>query len=177
MNELKLPPGPLKVCRDNPRYFATPDGQPVYLTGSHTWACLHERLLDETPVFDYSAWLDMMSRNGQNFLRLWAWEQAAWMQFTSRKVKYGPNRYRRTGPGKALDGGPRFDLSEFNDDFFDRLRFRVLAAGKRGIYVGVMLFQGFSVDKRKVDAVDEGQNAFNGHPMNRKPPGGVSCVV
>lgn len=160
-------PGPLILCKDNPRYVATPDGKALYLTGSHTWATLHDRLLPETPLFDYSAWLDLMEQNGQNFLRLWAWEHAAWMQFTSRKVVYGPLRYRRTGPGVALDGGPKFDLTKFNDDFFDRLRTRVIRAGERGIYVAVMFFQGFSVDKRKTDAVADGNNAFEGHPMHK----------
>lgn len=53
MNEQEMPPGPLKVCRDNPRYFAIPDGEPVYLTGSHTWACLHERLMGELASTGY----------------------------------------------------------------------------------------------------------------------------
>ena len=157
--------GPLTVCKENPRYFADAEGRPVYLTGSHTWAALHERLLEETPVFDYSAWLDFLTAHGHNFLRLWAWEHVSGMQFTDRKVKYGPNRYRRTGPGAALDAGPKFDLTKFNGDFFDRLRSRVVAAGERGLYVGVMLFQGFSVDKRGKDKA--GHNAFEGHPMNR----------
>jgi hypothetical protein len=163
MTDVEMPVGPLKVCSDNPRYLATPDGRAVYLTGSHTWACLQDRLLPETPIFDYSVWLDMMEQCGHNFLRLWVWEQAAWMQFTERKVKYGPNRYKRTGPGEALDGGPKFDLTQFNEDYFDRLRSRVVAAGKRGIYVGVMMFQGFSLDKR---LKKPGGNAFDGHPMN-----------
>ena len=164
MNDLRMPAGPLKVCTENPRYLATPDGKATYLTGSHTWACLHERLLPETPIFDYSAWLDMMEGCGHNFLRLWAWEQSAYMQFTDRVVKYGPNRYKRTGPGEAMDGGPKFDLEQFNEDFFDRLRSRTIAAGKRGIYVCVMLFQGFSLDKRGKS--QEGRNAYDGHPMN-----------
>ena len=99
--------GPLVVCKENPRYFADPDGHPVYLTGSHTWAALHERMLEETPVFDYSAWLDFMVRHKHNFLRLWAWEHTAWMQFTLRRINYGPNRYRRTGPGAALEAAGR----------------------------------------------------------------------
>jgi hypothetical protein len=60
MTNNNMPAGPLKVCSDNPRYLATPGGNAVYLTGSHTWACLHERLLPETQIFDYSVWLDMM---------------------------------------------------------------------------------------------------------------------
>ena len=72
--------------------------------------------------------------------------------------------YKRTGPGEAIDGGPKFDLEQFNEDFFDRLRWRTIAVGKRGIYVGVMFFQGFSLDQR--GKKQEGLNAFDGHPMH-----------
>ena len=156
--------GPLRIHPDNSRYFTDGSGKAIYLTGSHTWAALHERRLEETPVFDYPAWLDFMEKHNHNFLRLWAWEHAAWMQFTDRKILYYPNRYPRTGPGEALDGEPKFDLTKFNEEFFQRLRSRVAAAGERGIYVGVMLFQGFSLDK--TGGKQDGCNAFNGHPMN-----------
>ena len=95
---------PLRIHPDNWRYFTDGSGKAIYLTGSHTWAALHERRLEETPVFDYPAWLDFMEKHNHNFLRLWAWEHAAWMQFTDRKILYYPNRYPRTGPGEALDG-------------------------------------------------------------------------
>jgi hypothetical protein len=29
--------GPLRVCQDNPRYFADGSGRAVFLAGSHTW--------------------------------------------------------------------------------------------------------------------------------------------
>jgi len=45
--------GPLRIHPDNPRYFTDGSGKAIYLTGSHTWAALHERRLEETPVFDY----------------------------------------------------------------------------------------------------------------------------
>ena len=51
----------------------------------------------------------------------------------------------RTGPGAAKDGKPKFDLSVFDQTYFDRLRERVLAAGRAGIYASVMLFEGFSL--------------------------------
>jgi hypothetical protein len=56
-----------------------------------------------------------------------------------------PQPWPRTGPGKAKDGGPKFDLSEFDPAFFDRLRGYVAAAGDEGIYVSVMLFEGFGL--------------------------------
>ena len=162
--ERKPASGPLKVHPANRRYFTDGSGKAIYLTGSHTWAALHERRLEETPVFDYHALLDFMERHNHNFLRLWAWEHTAWMQFTERKIRYYPNRYLRAGTGNALDGKPRFDLTRFDEEFFERLRSRVVAAGERGIYVGVMLFQGFSLDKTHGNPYKG--NAFNGHPMN-----------
>lgn len=58
----------------------------------------------------------------------------------------------------ALDGKPKFDLSRLEQSYFDRLRARVKSAGERGIYVSVMLFEGWSVQR-----VDQ---AWAGHPFN-----------
>ena len=65
------------------------------------------------------------------------------------------------GPGNALDGKPKFDLTKFNQTYFDRLRSR---AGSRaqGIYVSVMLFNGWSVERK-----GSGENPWRGHPYQR----------
>jgi hypothetical protein len=57
----------------------------------------------------------------------------------------GPLPWRRTGPGQALDGQPKFDLTNFDPAYFDRLQSRVRAAGQRGVYVSVMLFEGWGL--------------------------------
>jgi Family of unknown function (DUF6298)/Putative collagen-binding domain of a collagenase/Protein of unknown function (DUF4038) len=161
-------PGPLRVCAENPRYFADTTGTPVYLTGSHTWAALQERAGPDTPPFDYAGYLDFMQEHHHNLLRLWTWEHAAWMQFTDVTIRYEPNRYPRTGPGEALDGRPKFDVTRFGEAYFDRLRERVKAAGERGIYVMVMLFQGFSVEQKGTEGVDPTKgNPWDGHPFSR----------
>ncbi|HUS92464.1 MAG TPA: hypothetical protein VM695_11475 [Phycisphaerae bacterium] len=160
--------GPLKVHPTNPRLFADPTGRAVYLTGSHTWADLHERAYDETPAFEYGAWLEFLAAHHHNFMRLWAWEHAAWMQFTDRMIRYAPNRYVRTGSGKALDGGAKFDVAKLNGAFFERLRKRIVEAGRRGIYVAVMLFQGFSIEQKGTKGVDRRKgNPWDGHPFHR----------
>jgi len=81
-------------------------------------------------------------------------------------VRYRPLAYQRTGPGTALDGTPKFDLTKFNEQYFRRLRQRVEKAKRRGIYVSVMLFQGFSLDKRRGKDKAKMGNAWHGHPMN-----------
>lgn len=55
--------------------------------------------------------------------------------------------------------------SKFNDEYFQRLRRRVELAGQRGMYVSVMFFQGFSLDKRRGNA--KAGNAWHGHPFNK----------
>ena len=50
-----------------------------------------------------------------NFLRLWIWETMTWdtggnREKEARVHRVGPLPYARTGPGKAADGKPRFNL-------------------------------------------------------------------
>jgi hypothetical protein len=46
--------------------------------------------------------------------------------------------FERTGPGRALDGEPKFDLTKANPEFFDRLHSFVSLASDRGIIVEVV---------------------------------------
>ena len=164
--------GPLKVHPDNLRYFTDGSGKVIYLTGSHTWANFQERGVEgQTPDFDYERYLDFMQQHGHNFMRMWRWEHAQWMQFvpSDTMIRYEPMAYMRTGPGKAIDSKLKFDLMQFNQAYFNRLRERVVAAGQRGIYVSVMLFQGFSVEQKGTKGVDPKKgNAWDSHPYNLK---------
>lgn len=155
--------GPLRVHPDNPRYFTDgtkmPDGllKAVYLTGSHTWCDLQDsgKIGEPLTRFDYDAYLDMLDSWGHNFMRMWAWEGG------ENKSYYEPVPWLRTGPGTTLDGKLRFDLNKFNPEYFKRLRSRVIAAGERGIYVSVMLFQGWSIYSHGYG------NPWPVHPFNK----------
>jgi Family of unknown function (DUF6298) len=48
--------------------------------------------------------------------------------------------YVRTGPGKALDGEPIYDLDRWNPEYFDRLHRFLDGAAKRGIVVELTVF-------------------------------------
>jgi hypothetical protein len=149
--------GPLAVSEANPRYFTVASGDDadrrvVYLTGSHIWNNLHDGLgpgsscVDPPEQNDYRAYLDLLEQHGHNFIRLWRWEhfksQAAAGAF---HLCMSPQPWPRSGPGAATDGKPKFDLSRFDEAYFGRLRDRVVAAGNRGIYVAVMLFDGWGL--------------------------------
>jgi hypothetical protein len=159
--------GPLRVSSENSRYFATPDGKPVLLTGSHTWQNFQDTGYgDPPPVFDYPAYLDFLQRNNHNFFRLWVWEQTRWSNEIVRDDYFSlPSPYLRAGSQLALDGKPRFDLDRFDQSYFDRMRERIVAAGNRGMYVAVMLFDGWSIEACKGELCDN--NPWQGHPFNR----------
>jgi hypothetical protein len=156
--------GPLRPLKANPRYFTDGrSGKPIYLVGSHTWWSQG----DETWAvcagygshgrFDFSAYLDQLRAWGHNFIRLWRVELTRWVECGLVKAtKLHP--WPRTGPGTAADGLPKFDLTRFDQAFFDRLRRRVVAARDRRIYVSVMLFEGFGTQLL--------QDAWAGHPFN-----------
>ena len=141
--------GPLRVHPENGRYFTDGvrlgDGpaRAVYLTGSHSWNVLIDRGPKDPPErFDFELYLKFLEENGHNFIRLWS-RQVSWYHgYGEGELHAGPLPWKRTGPGVALDGKGRFDLHALNEDYFARLRERVKAASKRGIYVGVMLFGG-----------------------------------
>jgi hypothetical protein len=139
---------PLRVHPQNPRYFTDGakmhDGslKAVYLTGSHHWNNLQDSAKLTKPLtekFDYEGYLARLARLNHNFIRMWSWEVG------ENDLYYDPAPWVRTGPGAGTDGKPKFDLQQFNPEYFQLLRSRVIAARDRGIYVSVMLFQGWSI--------------------------------
>lgn len=140
--------GPLHPHPDNPRYFADPSGRVVYLTGAHTWTTIVDMgPEDPPPRFDFEKFLRWVEGYGHNFIRLWVWDLTNWEPRGYRQVRHcvSPLPYARTGPGTALDGKPKFDLTKYDKDYFRRLEARVAAAGRRGFYVSVMLFEGWGL--------------------------------
>jgi hypothetical protein len=115
-------------------------------------------------VFDYEGYLDFLEANHHNFFRMYVWEHARWASWNNIDgMRFSPHPYPRTGPGEALDGKAKFDVSQFNQAYFDRLRQRVQEAGERNIYVAVMLFNGWSIEDKNKD----GNNPWQAHPYNQ----------
>jgi hypothetical protein len=147
--------GRLVVSERNPRYFTVagnPVGRAVYLAGSHIWHNFHDGIgpgqpcSDEPERMDFGEYLDFLEERGHNFIRLWRWEQfRSYTAAADYHLCMVPQPWQRTGPGEASDGKPRFDLDRFEQEFFGRLRDRVTAAGERGMYVAVMLFEGWGL--------------------------------
>lgn len=158
--------GMLRVDPANPRYFTDGSGNAILLVGDHTWNTLIDNgPSDPPPAFDYTGFLNSLQTNGINFFRMFVWEQAKWSEGTSTPIYYSPSPFLRTGPGTALDGKPKFDLTRFNQAYFDRLRQRVQEANQKGIYVSIQLFDSFSVENKGYPSPSF--NPWPGHPFNK----------
>jgi hypothetical protein len=137
----------------------------VLLVGSHTWTNLQDDGESDPPeAFDFDAYLQMLVDHNHNFIRLWRLEPAVYRYDDEdggkgERTFTQPHPWMRVGPGNAIDGKPRFDLTRFDDAYFARLRHRVEQAGQRGIYVGIMLFEGH--------ALSHAADAWSAHPFNR----------
>jgi hypothetical protein len=159
--------GALRRHPSNGRYFADHRGRALLLTGSHTWTTVQDVGASDPPTpFDFDAFADRVAGLGHTFCRLFVWEHARWAPWTMEDYRFTPLRYRRTGPGLARDGGLRFDVTEFDGRYFERLRDRVEGLGRRGLYASVMLFQGWSIELKPFP-LSAGRNPWKSHPFHR----------
>ena len=147
---------PLRVDPQNPRYFMDGAGKAVYLAGSHTWSLIHKRGIDdghwdEIPTYDtFEKYLDFMESHGQNYVRLWTG-----MSY----LDYPPFPWKRTGPGTAVDGMPKFNMTDFNQSYFDMLKERITQVENRGMYASVMIFG--SHNRKKSNFTQVAWNEYN----------------
>jgi hypothetical protein len=140
--------GPLSAHPNNPRYFTDGSGKAIYLTGSHTWNTLQDWGTNDTiQPLDFPAFVKMLIKHHHNFTLIWTTELPTFHALPTTAssppdFSVTPHPWQRTGPGKASDGKPKFDLTKFNQAYFDRLRDRVQQLNAAGIYAGVYLFSG-----------------------------------
>lgn len=161
--------GPLRVYEPNPIWLTDEGNEAIMVTGVHTWNVLRDiGPTNPPPEFDFTAFIDMMAGYNHNFLRLWVWDmlQGVDANVYGREPNWvAPMPWQRIseeamleqGLDPAADSNPPFDLSQLDDSYFERLRERVIAAGERGIYVSIMLFEGFGPHFN-----DDGSHPFQG---------------
>jgi hypothetical protein len=133
---------PLALHPDNAHYFLW-RGKPTVLitSGEHYGAVLN---LD----FDYIKYLDTLAKDKLNLTRTFAGgayvEPSGAFNIADNTLAPRPGRLicpwaRSEQPGYA-GGGNKFDLSRWDEAYFERLRDFVAQAGKRGIVVELNLF-------------------------------------
>ena len=132
---------PIMLHPDNPHYLLF-RGKPTILVTSaeHYGAVLN---LD----FDYIKYLDTLHSYGFNLTRMFSGiyvESPRSFNIMNNTLAPAPGRFicpwaRSSEPGYA-NGGNKFDLNKWDENYFERLRDFITQAGKRGIVVEVVLF-------------------------------------
>lgn len=156
--------GPLRVNPANPRYFTDGTGRAVLLAGSHTWGSMFDQGPgDPPPPFNITQFCEFLKAYGHNCTRTFVWEQSrrgTWISDTNYWF-HPPPRFKRTGPGLASDGKPKWNLDSLDESYFTWIKTRIDTFAARGFYVSIELFDGWSV------AQPSGQpgNPWLDHPM------------
>lgn len=120
--------GPLKKHPTNPHWFTDNSGKAIYLTGCWTW----NNVQDYEGALDFTSYLNFLVVNGQNYFKFRVWEH----------IDINPPLFKPTGTyGNIWNGGPKFDVTQVNPAYLQRLRERSIAAGQKGIYCQISLFQ------------------------------------
>jgi hypothetical protein len=144
-----LAAGALPVHPNNFRYLTDDSGRAVYLAGHQSFVDLQDNAFNKQFIrgnqrtLDWDAYLDFLSEHRFIYLRNWIiWSTGSGSMAPINRAIASPMPYRRVeGKGKARDGGSKFDLYQFNERFFQRMRTRCEDLRKRGIHVSIMLFE------------------------------------
>jgi hypothetical protein len=141
--------GLLRVHPENPRYFTDSSGQAIYLAGHQSFVDLQDNSFNKEFTrgrqrkLDWGEYLDFLSKHHFNYLRSWTiWSTGSGSMAPVNHALAAPMPYQRVeGKGQARDGGNKFDLSQFDEQFFRRMRSRCEDLQERGIYISIMLFE------------------------------------
>jgi len=102
-------------------------------------------------TFDFARYLDEAAARNQTLTRLFL----LFRELQTARNPHSPLKmespdfvtpWPRNGPGRALDGEPRYDLDQWNDEFFARLDRFITLAGARDIVVELTLFSNTYTD-------------------------------
>jgi hypothetical protein len=157
-SSIRAASAPLRRNPENPRTFLY-GSKPVFLVGDYpAIASFVDADVIGGGSFDWKRFLDVVSGEGVNLVR----------QVFSMGEQPADNPralvpWVRSGPGKALDGRPKYDLDRFDPRLFDRFRAAARYARKKGVFLQIILFDCWDI---KADVLDSGwgwrYDAFNG---------------
>lgn len=138
---------PIRLHPDNPHYFLYQNRPAVLVTsGEHYGAVLN---LD----FEYAKYLDTLQRHGFNYTRTFSGvyrEIPGSFAIQRNDLAPAPNRYLSPW-ARSAKNKEKFDLTQWDDAYFTRLKDFVTEAGRRGIVVELTLFCPFYEQKKAKD--------------------------
>ncbi len=133
----------LEICPQHRYYFRDGDRH-VVLVGVSDRALFN--IWKNDKGFSWRKYLDDLAAHHLNYVRqdVFSWGAIRGALEYPAQLSNPARLFARTGPGKAIDGKPKFDLTKFDQSYFDRrLKPFLREAAKRGIYVELTLFEGF----------------------------------
>ncbi|HEX3727062.1 MAG TPA: DUF4038 domain-containing protein [Pirellulales bacterium] len=132
-------PEPISIHPENSKYFLFRGRPLVLLTASEHYGSVVNR------AFDFERYLADAADKQQTLTR-------TFLSFREQQSSRNPSSpikpespdfitpYPRVGPSKAMDGEPMYDLDQWNDEYFARLRKFLSRASQLGIVVELTLF-------------------------------------
>lgn len=155
---------PLSLHPANPRYFVFRGKPTIIITsGEHYGAVMN---LD----FDYVKYLETLRRDGMNHTRVFTGaayvEPQGAFNIERNSMAPAPGRYiapwARSATGGYANGGNKFDLSKWDENYFRRWKDFIAQASKREIIVEVNLFCPFYGDAQWKLSPFNANNNVNG---------------
>ena len=151
----------LEICPKHPYYFRDGD-QHVVLVGVSDRALF--TIWENDKGFSWRKYFDDLAAHHLNYVRQDVFSWGALMAPVNYPAQFSNPAwpFARTGQGKAIDGKPKFDLTKFDQSYFDRrLKPFLRQATKQGIYVELTLFEGFRARSDFKESLYAEQNNVN----------------
>lgn len=170
--------GLLRVHPTNPIYFTDDSGKAIYLGGHQIFVDLQDNTFGKTVIYNHQVTLDwnwylgFARDRGINYIRNWSEFSTGCVSCPC--IAANPMPYKRIpGYGNANDGGLKFDLNQFDETYFDRMRQRIIDAGQNHMTVSVMLLEvyGFQAGSLWETNVFNIKNNINGVNADRNGDG------
>jgi len=129
----------VKIDPENPKYLLFRGKPLLLLSASEHYGSVINR------PFDYEEYLADAQQHKMTMTRTFLF----YRELQSARNPSSPCKpespdfiapFQRTGPGKALDGEPVYDLDKWNPEYFERLHKFLDAASKKGIVVELTVF-------------------------------------
>ena len=129
---------PIRLHPENPKYFLFRGKPLVLVTATEHYGSVINR------AFNFERYLDGAAGKKMTLTRTFLLfrEQQGSRNPASPCKPESPDfiaPYPRTGPGKAMDGEPVYDLDQWNPEYFDRLHRFLRKASEKGIVVELTL--------------------------------------
>jgi uncharacterized protein DUF6298 len=130
---------PISTHPDNPKYFLFRGKPLILVTATEHYGSVINR------PFDFERYLADAAEKHQTLTRTFL----LFRELQNARNPSSPCKpespdyiapWRRTGPGNAFDGELRYDLEQWNPEYFDRLRRFLKRASELGIVVELTLF-------------------------------------